>query len=248
MQYDWDNNPESVIEEAIGLADEGYTAYKMRLGTHWAWSGVTVERCLELLQKVTDAVGQRMELMLEGNCRLTEQEALQIGRALDEMGWTWFEEPLPKQDVEGYARLNAALNISITGGESNSTLADFEPFFEKKAICIAQPDVGVCSLTEGLRIVRRAYEHGVLVCPQNWHNGLLTMANAHLVAALPESKVLEVFTGQGPLQWEILKTKPVIRNGYMELAAASGWGVELAEDLEERFPYVEGPWGVAVER
>ena len=247
VQYDWDNNPLSVIDEAIGLAEEGYTAYKMRLGTHWGWSGVTVDHFLELVYKMTEAVGERMELMLEGNCRLTEEEAFRIGRVLDELGWTWFEEPISKENISGYARLSSALKIPITGGESNSTLAQFEPFFQQKAYSIVQPDVGVCSLTEGIRIVRRAYEEGIKVCPQNWHNGLLTMANAHLVAALPEPLMLEIFTGQGPLQWEILQEKPVIREGYMELPKTSGWGVFLAEDLEERFPYIEGPWGVKVE-
>ena len=60
--------------------------------------------------------------------------------------------------------------------------------------------------------------------------------------------MLAIFTGQGALQWDILKEKPVIGAGYMQLPLATGWGVELAGDIEERFPYIEGPWGVAVKR
>ena len=247
VQYDWDDNPESVIDEAVSLADRGYTACKMRLGTAWSWSGVTVERFLDLARAVTDAVGSRMELMLEGNSRLDEEQALQIGRWLDGRGWTWFEEPLPKEEIDGYARLNRALSIPVTGGESNTRLADFEPFFEKGAYAKGQLDVGVCSLGEALRICRRGREFGIPVFTQNWHNGLLTVANAHLLAALPEEHVLEQFTGQGPLQWGIIEENPVA-DGWFTLPPGPGWGVELAGDLEAKFPWIPGRWGEHEER
>ncbi len=248
VQYDWDDHPESVIDEAVSLADEGFTAYKMRIGTQWAWSDVTIDRFVELLRQMTDAVGDRMELKLEGNCRFTEEDALKVGHVLDDLGWDWFEEPLTKDNVEGYARLNEALELPITGGESNSRLADFEPFFELSAYSIAQLDVGVCGMAEALRIARRAAECGIRLIPQNWHNGLLTVSNAHLIAALPHDAVLELFVGQGPLQWEILKVQPDRSDGHLVMPQAPGWGVELVEGLEERFPYIEGPWGERVER
>ena len=247
VQYDWDDRPTSVVDEVRALADRGFTAYKMRLGTEWSWSGVTVAQMIDLLQEVTDAVGERMELMLEGNCRLDEAQARAIGHFLDEAGWTWFEEPLPKDQIDGYTRLNAELQLPITGGESNSTLAEFEPFFAQKAYAKGQLDVGVCSLGEAIRIYHRAKEYGVELFTQNWHNGLLTISNAHFLAALPEEHVLEMFIGQGPLQWDILKDPPATE-GYLALPDAPGWGVELADDLETRFPYIPGPWGRAVER
>jgi L-alanine-DL-glutamate epimerase-like enolase superfamily enzyme len=247
VQYDWDDHPESVVDEAISLADRGYTAYKMRLGTEWRWSGITVERFLEIAQTVTDAVGDRMELMLEGNARLNEEQALEIGRWLDDRAWTWFEEPLPKDQVDGYARLNKTLTIPITGGESNTRLDEFEPFFAKQAYAKGQLDVGMCSLQEALRIQQRGRECGIPVFTQNWHNGLLTVSNAHFLAALPQDHVLEQFTGQGPLQWDIIKEDPIDK-GYFNLPQGPGWGVELSESLEDRFPWIEGPWGEHQER
>jgi L-alanine-DL-glutamate epimerase-like enolase superfamily enzyme len=53
---------------------------------------------------------------------------------------------------------------------------------------------------------------------------------------------------QGPLQWEILAEKPVIRDGWLELPHRGGLGVDLAPNLEERFPYVEGDYLITVER
>lgn len=248
VNYDWENNPETVVEEALSYIDAGFTAFKMRIGTHWPWANVTVPRFLELIKKVTDAVDGRMELMLDGNQRLSEEEALIIARALSDWNWTWFEEPIPQKDMDGYARLNAAVPIAVTGGEQYTTLAQFEPYLEKKAYAIVQQDVGWCGLTEGIKIARRAHEYGVPTCPHSWHNGLMAMANAHLVAALPQPRVLELNMFQGPLQWEILKNKPHIEDGHLHMPDAAGLGVELADDIAERFPYIEGGWGIKIER
>ncbi len=53
---------------------------------------------------------------------------------------------------------------------------------------------------------------------------------------------------QGPLQWGILKEKPAIEDGWLVLPDAPGLGVALADDLEERFPYIEGHYAVEVLR
>ena len=116
-QYDWRNRPEQVIDEALGFVEQGFTAYKFRIGTHWAWDGVTVDRFLGLVRELAQAVDGRMELMAEGNQRLTEDQALQIGKEIDRLGFIWFEEPIPMADIDGYARLNAALDLPISGGE-----------------------------------------------------------------------------------------------------------------------------------
>ena len=124
----------------------------------------------------------------------------------------------------------------------------FRPYLEQRAYSIVQPDVGWCGITEGLKIAEMAQRYGVDICPHNWHNGLMTMANAHYVAALPSPRVLELCMIQGPLQWEILREKPAMRAGWLELPDRPGLGVALAERLEERFPYVEGNYYVTVQR
>ena len=246
-RYDWDEDPEQVVREAVEYADEGWTAFKMRIGTHWEWSGVSVEQFVDLASKVTDAVADRMELMLDGNCRLTEAQSLTVAKALDEMGWTWFEEPM-KRDPEAYARLNAAVDMPITGGEPFTRIEQFEPYFEKNAFAIVQPDAGVCGITECFRIAERAHELGVDLCPHSWHNGLMAMANGQLVAALPNPRVLEVCRIQGPLQWGILSKKPEIVDGYLIFPDAPGLGVDIPDDLEDQFPYIDGTYGITVER
>ncbi len=247
-RYDWRYNPRQLIEEATEYIAQGYTAMKFRIGTDWSWDGVTVDRFLGLVRELTQTVAGRMELMLDGNCRLTEDQALPVARELDRLGFAWFEEPIPREQIDGYARLCAAVEMPITGGETFTTVEEFRPYLERKAYDIVQPDAGLCGLTEAMRIAQVAHRYGVALCPHSWHNGLMAMANGHLVAALPDPHVLELCLIQGPLQWAILAEKPAIEAGWLVFPPRPGLGVSLAADLEQRFPYIEGHYAIEVQR
>jgi L-alanine-DL-glutamate epimerase-like enolase superfamily enzyme len=247
-RYDWRGRPAQLIDEALEYIALGYTAMKFRIGTEWSWDGVTVDRFLGLVRELAQTVNGRLELMLDGNQRLTVEQALPIAQELDRLGFKWFEEPIPQTDVAGYARLNAAVDLPISGGEQWTTVEQFRPYLEKKAYAVVQPDAGWCGITELMRIAEMAHRYGVDCCPHSWHNGLMCLENAHAVAALPNPKVLELCMIQGPLQWEILAEPPPIGDGWLELPKRPGLGVQLAEGVAERFPYIEGDYLIQVTR
>ena len=250
-RYDWRINPHQLVDEALGYVAQGYGAMKLRIGTHWDWDGVTVDRFLGLMRELHQAVaatGKPFGLALDGNQRLTDAQATTIAKELDRLGFIWFEEPIPQADIAGYARLAAAVDMPITGGEQFTTLEQFRGHLDQKAYDIVQPDVGWCGITEALKIAQAAEQRGVRVIPHNWHNGLMTMANAHFVAALPHPIFCELCMIQGPLQWAMVKDKPLIQDGNLHLPTAPGLGVELVDDLEKKFPYLSGSWALPVQR
>jgi len=106
-RYDWRYDPRQLIKEALGYIDMGYTAMKFRIGTAWEWDGVTVDRFLGLVRELVEAVNGRMELMLEGNCRFTEEQATRIAKELEPLGFTWFEEPMHREPVDAYTPMSA---------------------------------------------------------------------------------------------------------------------------------------------
>ena len=258
-RYDWRHDPEQLIKEALDYVEQGFTAMKFRIGTEWSWDDVTVDRFLGLVRELAQSVAGRMELMLDGNCRLTQEQAMPIAKELDRLGFAWFEEPIPREQIDDYVDLCAAVAMPISGGEGFTTLEQFRPYLERHAYDIVQPDAGICGITEVLRIAEMAHRHGADLCPHSWHNGLMAMAHAHTVAALPVAhrapitsgnnpNVVELCMIQGPLQWGILARSPAIENGWLILPDKPGLGVELAGDLENRFPYIEGHYAITVER
>lgn len=248
VRYDWRADPHQLIEETLGYLEQGFTACKVRVGTDWEWDNINTDHFNGLLRELVQTLDGRMELMVDGNQRLTEDQALVVAREMERLGCIWFEEPIPQADIDGYARLNAAVDLPITGGEQYTTVEQFMPYLEKRAYAIVQPDAGVCGITEALKIAEIAHHYGVDLCPHSWHNGLMAMANAHLVAALPNPRVLEVCMVQGPLQWAILAEQPDLSSGWLDIPQCGGLGVTLADNLEETFPYAEGHYAITVER
>src|SRR5262249_5068828 len=155
---------------------------------------------LALLAGVMDAVAGRIAVAVDANQRLDLETALEVGHGLDRLGCAWFEEPIPQDDLDGYVRLAAELELPVTGGEQFTTLARFRPYPERRAFDVVQPDAGWCGLTEALTIAEVAVRHGVRLTPHSWHNGAMAVANAHLVASLDRPLPLELSTVQGPLQ------------------------------------------------
>ncbi len=247
-RYDWRAHPEQLIDEVQEYIAAGFSACKVRIGTDWDWDGVTVDRFLGLMRDLAQTVAGRIELMVDGNQRLTFDQALAIAQELDRLGFVWFEEPIPQEDIDGYARLNAAVGMPITGGERFTTLEQFRPYLERHAYDIIQPDVGWGGISEIMRIAEAAARYGVEFCPHGWHNGLMVLANAHALAAQSHPRVLELCMHQGPLQWEILADPPAIQDGWLALPDRPGLGAALAEGLVERFPYIEGHYAIEIER
>lgn len=248
VRYDWRGNPRTLIDDVVGYVDEGYSTVKIRLGTSWAWDGVGPEDFLRLYDEVRREVGDGIGIAVDANSRLSRDDARVLAFGLQDRGAPWLEEPLPKADIDGYVELNNALELKISGGESFTTLEQFRPWIERGAYDIVQPDAGVCGITELVKIGRVAERAGLELVPHSWHNGLMAMANAHAVAALPNAPMVEECMVQGPLKWDVLVGGNPLADGRIELGDAPGFGVEIIPDLEERFPYVEGHYAVEVFR
>jgi hypothetical protein len=107
---------------------------------------------------------------------------------------------------------------------------------------IVQPDCNQVGVTEAWHIARVGNLRKKYCCPHNWHGGLSTMANAALVAAIPNHLVLELNQTYNPLKEEIFKEPLVVKKGYMDLPSKPGFGVEVIEDVAKKFPYLPGSY------
>lgn len=244
VEYAWYDRPEALIEEAVRHKEEGYAAFKFRLGTEWKNSAMTMQSYIPWVRKVRQAVGPQMDLMQESNMRLTLDECLELCPVLDELGFLWFEEPVKAYEpgaLENHLRIGQALHkVKISGGESRGNRFEFKEWIDRGAYGIVQPDSNVTGLTEAWHIARIAHLRGLPCCPHNWHGGLSTMANAALVAAIPNRLMLELNQTYNPFKEELFKDPLVVHRGYMDLPARPGFGMELKPGIAGRFPYLPG--------
>ncbi len=246
VEYAWHKRPDDLIDEAVRHKEEGYTAFKFRIGTEWKNSGMTIQKYIPWVYKLRKAVGPGMDLMQESNMRLTLAECLELCPVLDELGFLWFEEPVKAYEpgaLENHLKIRAALKkVKVSGGESRGTRFDFKEWIDRDAYDIVQPDSNVTGLTEALHIAGMARLRGKPCCPHNWHGGLTTMANAALVAAIPNRLMLELNQTFNPFKEELFKDPLVVRKGYMDLPDRPGFGMELKPGVAAKFPYIPGSY------
>ena len=236
------STPEERADLAVRLADEGWQAIKLRL--HYP----TMQEDLALVEKVRQAAGDRMTIMVDANQAQSSgnwqpgvlwdfRRALETARELEQLGCYWLEEPLPRYAFQDIAKLNQAVALPLAGGENNRGLHEFVHMLRQDVYDILQPESMV---TEGITTLRKigvlAEACGKKIAPHHGGRNLGTIAHLHLVASWPHAPYLELLhdppIGDYRHGFSILQEPPTVDGqGYVAVPQGPGLGVEINRDL-----------------
>ena len=240
--------PEERAQDALGFYEEGFRAIKLRLHND------TLAEDIALAKAVRDAVGDKMELMADGNQAQTpvtpsvqqgviwdQRRATYTARAIEEMGFVWLEEPLSRYDYAGLAQLNKSVGIAIAGGENNRYLHEFHWMLEQGCYDILQPD-GLVS--EGIGQLRKmaalAEVRNKLCVPHHGGGGIGTYAHLQFSASVCNSPWVELMRdkpGQFPWPAQNLPATPIMvgKDGYVTLPEGPGLGIEIDQEFVRKY-------------
>jgi L-alanine-DL-glutamate epimerase-like enolase superfamily enzyme len=188
---------EERAERVAALQERGVRAVKLRFH-HADW-----RRDVELVERVRDAVGSEVELMVDANqgwrmpgdrgTRWDVATASQCARALEQLGVYWLEEPLRTDDVDGYATLRGRTSMRIAAGEMVRSAFDARDLILRGGIDVVQTDAVLAGGLGGCRrIAALADLCGRAFTPHTWSNGLGFLANLHLALAVSTCPYVEV--------------------------------------------------------
>ncbi|MEZ4862441.1 MAG: mandelate racemase/muconate lactonizing enzyme family protein [Caldilineaceae bacterium] len=242
----YDHGEAELIAEALRYKDAGYDTFKFRNGTSWRQSGMTMARYVGILERLRAAVGPDFKLVLEKFPWDLETILNELCPVLEALKFYWYEEPVEWTDplaLQKHIAINEAMpSVMVSGGESMWNRYQVQPYVATGAMNIIQTDANLTGITEGWYIGQTIHQHGQMYCPHNWVGGLTTITNIHLVAGVPCGHMCELNQTYNPLKWEIFKEPYPIKDGMLTIPDKPGYGVELIDDLEERFPFVPGPY------
>ena len=206
-------------EKWISEGTRGFTALKLNLPSAFPdLSKTGVGEVVTRIRKVRNALGPDVQLMVDAVMKLDLETTLRIADGLADVNLGWIEEPLPADDLEGYARLRDECPIPIAGGEHEYTAAAFEVLMKDRLHTIVQPDVTWCGgLTELIKIYNLGKQYNIRVCP---HRGSEIWA-LHAICAIDPEPLAE--SGRPWMTW--VKDQPEIVGGKISLGDAIGFGV-----------------------
>jgi L-alanine-DL-glutamate epimerase-like enolase superfamily enzyme len=208
---------DELVRQAGSFLAQGFRAMKMRLGSPEPADDIARVRA------VREAVGPDIALMADANQGLTEMQAIRLGRELEAFRLTWFEEPLPAWDVEGLARVAAALDTPIASGETEYTRYGFRRMLELRSADILMPDLQrVGGVSEFMRVGHLAESHDVAISSH-----LFSEMSVQLLGALSNAIYLEYMPWFSDLYTERL----VVADGDAVVPERPGWGFTFNQDF-----------------
>ncbi len=167
-------------KEANQIKEKNFNAMKMKVG-------LGPKEDLKLVSAVREAIGNNFKLMVDANHAYNRNDALYVGKGLDEMEIYWFEEPVAPEDYDGYKELKEKLKTNIAGGEAEFTKYGWNQLIKYNCIDIAQPEVcGLGGITEYLKVSALAQSNFIPIVNHVWGSALSVAVNLHLLTSLPD--------------------------------------------------------------
>ena len=171
-------------------------------------------------------------------------EAVRVLQALEPVGLLFAEEPLPYEDIAGYADLRQRTSTPIAGGEMLAGLHEFAAFINARALDIVQPDVSFCggitTTWEVMQLASANYIRTALHMGGSF--GPAYAAGLHLSFAHKDAIILETLPVALPTIREVLQFPLELVDGTFGPPPSDvpGLGVEVSDDLLRRHPFVPG--------
>jgi gluconate/galactonate dehydratase len=247
--------PAEFAAKAKAMVRDGFTALKFDpFGDQYrTLSSEGLEAAVARVRAVREAVGSRVDLLIEYHGRFYPEAAIRAGRALDEFLPRFMEEPVLPELCDRLREFRRAVRTPVALGERLLTAADFESFLSRGLVDILQPDItNSGGFTYGREIAGVAAAHGAPVAYHNAFGPVQTAATLQMDATLPTFFLQESFEASWPDWKRSLVRGYTVDDGGFRIPRKPGLGIEVDERAVERYRSdaidpigPEPPWVIA---
>ncbi len=224
-------NAERSVEQVERIVEQRLkdhpAAIKIRFDNNRTMLDADIPGDIAKARAVRALVGDSFPLAFDANNCYSIGGAIRVGRALEDLGYWWFEEPVQHYHVKAMGEVAQRLSITVSAGEQTYTTAALADLIGA-GVRMVQPDiVKMGGITGLLRCAALAQAHGVELVPHQTQPMIGHMANLHVVASLLQ--------GTKPAEWNdpstrthaVFENPPLPINGLFHLPDGPGLGLRL---------------------
>lgn len=241
--YQGPRDPSFFADAAARVKGLGYTALKFDpFGAAYRFFDAAEERrSLAIVRAVREAVGDQVDLLIEGHDRFSVSTAIRVGRQLAEFRPMWFETPVMSTDIAATVAVARAIDVPVATGERFGELRQFHELLAHRVVDIVQPEtLNIGGISGARKAAAIAEGAEAFVALHQAQSPLNTAVNAHIHASLPNFLIQECFDDfLAPWARDLFDGVPRVIDGYLEPSDRPGIGVEIDEVAAAAHPYGE---------
>ena len=232
--------PEEFGEKAKIAVQRGVTAMKWDpFGKNYLEiSNKDLDKALRCVDEVRKAVGNDVDLLIEGHGRFNIPTSVKIAKELEQFKPMLFEEPVPPDNLDALKEVKMRSNISISAGERLYTRWDYKRMFDLMAADYIQPDVSHAGgISELKKIAAEAECRYIAFAPHNPSGPVANAATLQLAACCQNFSILEIMYSDVDYRKDVTNEAIEYEDGFIKIPDKPGLGIEINEEACEAHPY-----------
>lgn len=231
------NSVDAEIDHLQRLAEEtGGRALKFRLGGRMSNNADSRPgRTETLIVRAREVFGSDFTLYGDSNSSYDVDNAIRIGRLMEEHDYGFFEEPCPFDHLWETRQVTKTLDIPVAGGEQEFSLRRFRWSIANRVMDVAQPDLHYFGgYLRTIRVARMANAAGMPCTVHMSGGGLGYVDTCHLASCIEDPGPFQEFKGATglPVSCDSSTLKP--QDGMVDVPTGPGYGIEIDRDFVSR--------------
>ena len=239
--YRGERAPEMFHEQAKKVVAAGYTALKFDpFGAEWRiMDPYQEDLSIDIIAAVRDAVGPKVDVLVEGHCRFSPAIALKLSERMAPYRPTWFEEPTHHQHIGALVEVARHSAVPIATGESLTSEHQFAELLASNTVSILQPEIHhLGGLLRAKKVCGMVDAFYGVVAPHNAQGPVSTAMCLQLAACTPNFFIQEIFD-EFNVEWgqELVDFPAKVVDGYIDIPDRPGLGLCLNLEACREHPY-----------
>ena len=232
-----DELAQSLLAEGIGAMKIWPFDIAAERSHGWDISAAELKQALRPFEKIRNAVGDAMDIMVEFHSMWQLMPAIRIARALAPFDTYWHEDPIKMDTLADLKRYAENSQAPVCASETLASRFRYRDLLETQAAGVVMLDLAWCGgISEARKIAAMAEAWKLPVAPHDCTGPVVLAASTHLSLNAPNALIQESVRAYYKTWYrDVVTDVPPVRNGMITVPAGPGLGLELHPEIGKRY-------------